>query len=82
MWKTGGPDASEMATPKRVRTYIQKIAIQFAFSQMEDKYGKKNLKKVILKIHIIYYRNCVDICFNLIKKGVKIGLEVRLQISF
>ena len=24
MWKTGGPDASEIATPKRVRTYHPK----------------------------------------------------------
>ena len=45
MWKTGDPDTSEMATPKRVGRPVQNIAIQFAFSLMEDKYEQYNTKK-------------------------------------
>ena len=40
MWKTGDLYASKMAIRKRVRTPIQNIAIQFAFSCMEDKHGQ------------------------------------------
>ena len=41
MWKTGGPDASKMTTPKRVRTSIlPKYSNRFAFLLTEVKYGK------------------------------------------
>ena len=41
MWKTGGPDASEMATPKRVQTSRPK----FAFSRMDNRKIKMDNKK-------------------------------------
>ena len=41
IWKTGGPDASEMATPKRVRTSRPK----FAFSRTDNRKIKMDNKK-------------------------------------
>ena len=41
IWKTGGPDASEMATPKRMRTSHPK----FAFSRMDNRKIKMDNKK-------------------------------------
>ena len=55
MWKTGGPDISQIATPKRVQTSVQNIAIQFVFSWMEDKYGKYIFKIVFFVL--LYDKN-------------------------
>ena len=41
IWKTGGPDASEMATPKRVRTFRPK----FTFSRMDNRNIRWTIKK-------------------------------------
>ena len=41
IWKSGGPDASEMATPKRLRRSRPK----FAFSKMDNKKIKMDNKK-------------------------------------
>ena len=47
IWKTGGPDASEMATLKRVRTSRPK----FAFSRMDNRKIKMHNKKIACCIH-------------------------------
>ena len=41
LWKTGGPDASEVATPKQVRTSHPK----FAFSRVDNRKMRWTIKK-------------------------------------